>query len=278
MNDSNSISAKATIVIGIFAALLTLSTFKTTLEDFKVLNTEITLWSIGIAIVFFLVLSIYLYSLGYIVSLYPILNKIKQLRYLETIGDIAFVIALGIPLISPLIIIIIFALVKLVPVIERSLDELFIDQTPSLFALSSLVILIVQLNIILKSIEIRKILLDDELRHLKSGISNLYKLDRQSEYYLFEITRTIEAVLRRKYYKLPLNIKNTFKKLVNLSFQDGYISNEDQIFLLDLWDFRNHFVHKLNPSESNLIQQEVIDDMIKKSNKILEKIGKEMIS
>ncbi len=267
--DSNSnLSTKATIVVGIFAALLTLSNFKTELEGFHLFNTEISAWAIGVIMAFLLVSVMYIYSLGYVFSLYPLVAKLRIFRYAENLGDLFFVLALLSPIIALISIPVALSLRTLLTRLGYG-----VEQNPQLLfqiflSISVTAIVAIQIMLFLRSYRFRTKMLEEQIKFYRNQRSKGGR--ENNHYYLFELAKSIEANLKRLYSGLSQSNRNSFSQLVNFATQDNVITNYDRAQLLDLLDFRNQFAHgQIDNSQQNFISGSVGAQMITEAQRIL---------
>lgn len=273
--EGHSLSTKATIVIGIFAALLTLSTFfKPDLERFIIVQPTFTAWSISLIVTVLLIICIYIYSLGYIAIQYPnVVGKLKILRNFEQFGDIFFMISLSLPILIPIFALIINIVILLLQIFSPSVEKvvsLFIKNGNTFAVLSVTIAAILQTFVSIQSIKQQQRSLKKELSDIYTHISNIKGTN--NEYYLLELVKALESQLIQRYYAVSNTILYNFQALTNIAYQDKVITASERTFLLDLWRIRNSLSHGRPDGSLVRMAPNLLKELIQKSERILEKL------
>lgn len=269
--ESINFSTKLEFIVGFFAIIFALTTFKDKLELIK-LDILIGSFSLYSLILFFsglLFVSIYLYALNYIRYDFPAILKLKWLswlKYMEFLAHLAYFIAI----ISPLFLLItccISFVIKLLPAIPSYFKTLLGLITGVLAAFILIVMQLLRFRE--EKSTIMEELKEEELRFSLKA-KNLYEKGLY-DFVLLNLYNSLTKLIgSRLVEKYGLDIgRISSKTLIDLAEKNKLISKNDLAFINDLRILRNQVAHgtlteKINKNKAEFFMNrinEIIDKL-----------------
>lgn len=269
-------SNKLEFIVGFFAIIFALTSFKDKLELIK-LDILIGSFSLFSLISFFLGLlfvSIYLYALNYIRYDFPALLKIKWLSwlgYIEFLARLAYFITI---IIFPLFLLItccISSVIKVLPAIPSNFKTLLSEITGVVVALVFvLVSFIMQL---LRFREEKSALMEklkEKERRFSLKAKNLYEKGSY-DFFLLNIYNSLTKLIgSRLVEKYGLDIgRISSKALIDLAEKNKLISKNDLAFINDLRILRNQVAHG---TLTEKISKNKVEFFMNRINEIIDKL------
>lgn len=269
--ESINFSTKLEFIVGFFAIIFALTTFKDKLELIK-LDILIGSFSLFSLILFFsglLFVSIYLYALNYIRYDFPALLRIKLLswlKYIEFLARLAYFIAI----ISPLFLLILCCIslvIKLLPAIPSDFKTHLGEITLVLALLVSFIMQLLRFREE-KSTIMEK--LKEEERRFSLKAKNLYKKGLY-DFVLLNLYNSLTKLIgSRLVEKYGLDIgRISSKALIDLAEKNKLISKNDIAFINDLRILRNQVAHE---TLTEKISKNKAEFFMNRINKIIDKL------
>lgn len=264
-------SAKLEFIVGFFAIIFALTTFKDKLELIKldILIGSFSLYSLISFFLGLLFISIYLYALNYIRYDFPALLKIKWLSwlgYIEFLARLTYFITIIFPLFL-LIMSCISSVIKLLPAIPSNFENLLGVIIVFLTVLISFIMQLLRLR------EEESALMDElkeKVRRFSLEVKNLYE-KRLYDLVLLNLynilTKLIGSRLVKKY---GLDIERiSSKALIDLAEKNKLVSKNDLAFINDLRILRNQVAHG---TLTEKISKNKVEFFMNRINEIIDKL------